>query len=96
MRPPETFPHGTTLHSVHGGFRIRRPDRFSYGRIFVHAKRYYHATEWRATCDAWNGYTWLRDQVMRRPTIAELEQAVRDYVARLDHHAYVASGDCHA
>lgn len=94
MRPPETFPHGTTLHPVTGGYRIRRPDRFSYGRVFVRCRKDY--PYWYAVCDAWDGCSWNRDRVFGRQTIEELEAAVRDYTIGLDQRAYVASGDCHA
>jgi phosphodiesterase/alkaline phosphatase D-like protein len=46
------------------------------------------STWWRAQCDAWDGYTWTRDRVIARPTIAELEQAIREYVVGLDNHAH--------
>ena len=87
MRPPEVFEHGTILRSIQGGFRIQRPGRETYGRIFVRLVNGAHATWWRATCDGWDGYTWNRDRTIARPTIAELEAAIRDYVAGLDRHA---------
>ena len=91
MRPPETFEYGTTLHATEGGYRIRRPDRFSYGRVFVRLVRGEYGTWWRARCDAWDGFSWNRDNTIARPTIAELEDAVREYVAGLDRKVHACS-----
>lgn len=85
MRPPETMPHGTTLRPVVGGFRIDRPGRETYGRIFVRLRR--DRTAWYAACDAWDGFTWTRDKTITRPTIDELENEIRRYVVGLDNHA---------
>ena len=85
MRPPETYPHGTRLVYVSGGYRITRPDRTSLGRIAVSIRR---DRSWHARCEAWDGYTWTIDVILARPTLMELEQAVKDYVARVDNHVH--------
>jgi len=87
MRPAETFPYGTTLRHVAGGYRIHRPDRHSYGRVFVRLVNGQAGQWWRARCDAWDGFAWRRDRTIARPTLDELEEAVRDYVQGLDNHA---------
>jgi hypothetical protein len=91
MRPAETFEYGTTLHPTQGGYRIRRPDRHSYGRVFVRLVDGQYAKWWRARCDAWDGFSWSQDKILARPTIAELEEAVREYVAGLDRKAHACS-----
>ena len=91
MRPAETFEYGTTLHPTQGGYRIRRPDRATYGRVFVRFINGQHGQWWRARCDAWDGFTWSQDRIIARPTIDELEQAVRDYAQALDQKARACS-----
>lgn len=93
MRPPETMPHGTVLVFCEGGYRIRRPDGSAAGRIRVRCRR--DRNYWVASCDAWDGFTWTRDKVISHPMLTDLELAVQDYAAWIDHQAYVASGDCY-
>lgn len=93
MKPAETLPHGTALVPCHGGWRIRWADGSTAGRVRAHCRR--DRSYWVAFCDAWDGYTWTRDKVISRPTISELESAVRQYAAAIDQHAWVASGDCY-
>lgn len=89
MRPAETLPHGTTIRPTSGGYRLHRPDRYSYGRIAVGLRK--DGTGWYARCDAWDGYTWTRDRFMICPTIDQLEAAIREYAIRLDNHAHACS-----
>jgi hypothetical protein len=93
MRPAETLKHGTTLTPVVGGFRIRWADGSAAARVAVRLRR--DRSSWLAFVDSWDGFSWNRDRVIDRPTIAELERAVRQYAVSVDEHAYVATGACH-
>jgi len=94
MRPPETLKHGTALIACNGGWRIRWADGTTAGRVRARLRR--DRTAWIAFCDAWDGYTWTRDKVITRPTLPELEDAVRQYADAVDQHAWVATGACHS
>ncbi len=94
MAPETTCPHGTILRPIAGGYRLRRDSR-TIGRVFVRLVNVTAGSRWRAACDLWDGFTWNRDRTIEHQDIARLESAVRDYANWIDHHAYVASGDCH-
>jgi hypothetical protein len=86
LHPSTTLPHGTIFRPVPNGFRLQRPDRSTLGRIAVRKRK--DGTAWYAACDAWDGFTWTRDRFIQRPTIAELEAAIREYANQLDNHAH--------
>jgi hypothetical protein len=86
LHPSTTLPHGTIFRPVPNGFRLQRPDGSTLGRIFVRLRR--DRSKWYAACDAWDGFTWTRDRFIQRPTIAELESAIREYANQLDNHAH--------
>lgn len=74
----------------HGVDRVAEP---TAGRVRARLRR--DRTAWIAFCDAWDGYTWTRDKVITRPTLPELEDAVRQYADAVDQHAWVATGARH-
>jgi hypothetical protein len=89
LHPATTLPHGTIFRPVPNGFRLQRPDRSTLGRIAVRKRK--DGTAWYAVCDGWDGYTWTRDRFISRPTIDQLEAAIREYAINLDNHAHACS-----